>query len=228
MRRANGRKLSALLLAIGTAAFFACGAPAGETAESGDGEAAAGDGSASASGGGEPAKVVSAGTSIAVRLDNTVSTSENSAGDAFTATVTEAVTVNGETVIPSGATVRGVVGKAGTVETKEGEQRTVIALTPETIEFGGGSHAIRAEITDMQVQERDERLTGGDAAIIGGSTAGGAILGAILGDEAGAVAGGMAGMATSTAIIVASKGTELRVSEGTNMQLKLKEALRIG
>ena len=226
MRATNGRPLSALLLAFGTATLLACGAPAGETAESG--EAADGDGSASASSGGAPAMVVSAGSSIAVRLNSTVSTSENSAGDAFSATVTQAVTVDGETVIPSGATVHGVVGKAGTVETEDGEKRTVIALTPETIEFGGGSHALEAEITNMEVQERDERLTGGDAAIIGGSTAGGAILGAILGDEAGAVAGGMAGMATSTAIIVANKDTELRVSEGTNMQLKLKEALRIG
>lgn len=222
----TGRQLSALLVAFATTALVACGSPGGDGAAPGDTAQAAGGASGSASGG-QPAMVVPSGTSITVRLNTTVSTSDNSAGDPFTATVTEAVTVDGRTAIPSGATVHGKVGKAGIVRTEDGQERNLIALTPETIEVGGERRAIEAEITGMDIQERDERLTGGDAAIIGGSTAGGAILGAIVGDEAGAIIGGMAGMATSTAIIVAGKDTELRVSEGTTMQLQLRESLRV-
>lgn len=219
-------QLSALLLAFTTPVWVACGSPGGDGAAPGD-TAQAAEGANGSASGGQPAMVVPSGTSITVRLNTTVSTSDNSAGDPFTATVTEAVTVDGRTAIPSGATVHGKVGKAGIVRTEDGQERNLIALTPETVEVGGERRAIEAEITGMDVQERDERLTGGDAAIIGGSTAGGAILGAIVGDEAGAIIGGMAGMATSTAIIVAGKDTELRVSEGTTMQLKLRESLRV-
>lgn len=226
-------RLATLALAS-TVALFACGAPGadGAEADSARGEesprsSARGDEGTRASPGDGGEVVLREGAEIAVRLDQTVSTSDNSRGDAFTATVVEPVTVDGETVVAQGAKVRGTVARAGTVQTEEGEERNVIALAPETIEVDGESVQFQAEITDMEVQERDESLTGGDAAIIGGSTAGGAILGAILGDEAGAVAGGMVGMAVSTAIVVASKDTELRVSEGTRMQLTLREDLTV-
>lgn len=232
-------RLATLALAS-TVALFACGAPGADGAEadsargeeSAQGEestrsSARGDEGTPASPGDEGEVVLREGAEIAVRLDQTVSTSDNSRGDAFTATVVEPVTVDGETVVAQGAKVRGTVARAGTVQTEEGEERNVIALAPETIEVDGEAVQFQAEITDMEVQERDERLTGGDVAIIGGSTAGGAILGAILGDEAGAVAGGMVGMAVSTAIVVASKDTELRVSEGTRMELTLREDLTV-
>lgn len=225
-------RFAALALAS-TFAFFACGAPGAGAAESDSASAeAGGDRSERSAYGGERGAtgtesevLVSEGTQIAITLDEAVSTADDSQGDAFTATVREAVTVDGATVIERGAKVHGTVAHAGTVETEEGDQRNVIALAPETIEVDGERLPLQAEITNVEVQERDEALTGGDAAIIGGSTAGGAILGAILGDEAGAVAGGMAGMAVSTAIVVANKGTELRISEGTRMQLELREDL---
>lgn len=221
-------RLGAFALAA-TFAFTACGAP-GAGASEADSASGGEDAARSApdrGGGTGSAVVVESGTEIAVELDGTVSTSQSSQGDPFTATVVEPISVDGETVIARGAKVRGTVARAGTVRTEQGEERNVIALAPETIEADGERVPLRAEITNMDVQERDEALTGGDAAIIGGSTAGGAILGAILGDEAGAVAGGMAGMAVSTAIVVANKGTELRVSEGTRMQLTLQEDLSV-
>lgn len=223
-------RLGAFALAA-TFAFAACGAPGAGASESDSASAGGGEEAARSApdrdGETGSAVVIESGTEIAVELDGTVSTSQSSQGDPFTATVVEPISVDGETVIARGAKVRGTVARAGTVRTEEGEERNVIALAPETIEANGERVPLRAEITNMDVQERDEALTGGDAAIIGGSTAGGAILGAILGDEAGAVAGGMAGMAVSTAIVVANKGTELRVSEGTRMQLALQEDLSV-
>ena len=48
---------------------------------------------------------VPAGTSLMVKLDTTLATFSNKAGDPFQARLTAPVVVNGQTVIPAGATV---------------------------------------------------------------------------------------------------------------------------
>ncbi len=58
------------------------------------------------------AHVLPAGTLITVRLELPLIGSEVHAGDAFTAVVAEAISVDGETVVGRGATARGVVEPA--------------------------------------------------------------------------------------------------------------------
>ena len=50
---------------------------------------------------------VPAGTALMVRLDTTLATFSNKAGDPFRASITQPVVVNGQTLIPVGASVEG-------------------------------------------------------------------------------------------------------------------------
>lgn len=67
-----------------------------------------------------------AGTTLRVRLAETIATDSSRAGDEFTAVVVDPVEVDGRTVIPGGAEVRGFVQKA--VEAVAPASRAVIAL----------------------------------------------------------------------------------------------------
>jgi hypothetical protein len=53
-----------------------------------------------------------AGTDLMVRLDQPLTTQMNRVGDKFNATLAEPVTLDGETVIPAGTTLRGSVAQA--------------------------------------------------------------------------------------------------------------------
>jgi hypothetical protein len=50
-----------------------------------------------------------AGTALRVKLETSLSSSSSKSGDSFSARVVEAVTLNGKTLIPLGATVQGRV-----------------------------------------------------------------------------------------------------------------------
>src|SRR5713226_6843892 len=58
---------------------------------------------------GPDAVVVPAGTAIHVRLNQSLATNQNGSGETFGATLASPVTVNGKTVIPEGAPVKGMV-----------------------------------------------------------------------------------------------------------------------
>src|ERR1700733_15839162 len=74
---------------------------------------------------------VPAGTALMVRLNTTLATFSNKAGDPFQAKLTQAVVLNGNTLIPLGATVEGRVTKV--TEPRRISGKPTIALLPEAI-----------------------------------------------------------------------------------------------
>jgi hypothetical protein len=73
---------------------------------------------------------VPAGTALMVRLDTTLATFSNRVGDPFQARVTQAVVVNGNTLIPVGATVEGRVTKVSEPRRISGKPTVTTSMRP--------------------------------------------------------------------------------------------------
>lgn len=74
---------------------------------------------------------VPAGTALMVRLDTTLATFSNRVGDPFQAKITQAVVINGSTLIPVGATVEGRVTKV--TEPRRISGKPSIGILPEAV-----------------------------------------------------------------------------------------------
>jgi len=133
------------------------------------------------------------GTVLTVRLNETVSSKRNSAGDRFTATVAEPVEVDGQVVIPKGAHVTGTVTEAKSLGKIKGS--ATLRLVLDTVTVNDSKYDIRTSAV-----ARHEKGKGKRTAEFGGGGAGaGALLGALAGGgkgaAIGAVVGGGAGVA---------------------------------
>jgi len=74
---------------------------------------------------------VPAGTALMVRLDTTLATFSNRVGDPFQAKVTQAIVVNGATLIPVGAIVEGRVTKVN--EPRRISGKPTLGILPEAV-----------------------------------------------------------------------------------------------
>ena len=79
--------------------------------------------------------MIPAGTSLVVRLANSISSKTATAGDTFTGSLAHAVTVGGVVAIPAGAGVSGTVVDAKSPGKFKGEGILSIALT--SVNVGG-------------------------------------------------------------------------------------------
>lgn len=157
-------------------------------------------------------------TVIGIRLDTNVSSETSRVEDEVTATVTRAVTIDGVTVIPTGAQLTGfvtIVERGGKIRERSrvGIQFTSVTLNDDA------RVAIR---TDPIYREGDG--PGGEAAAkIGASAVVGSILGGVIGGRRGAVIGGTAGAAGGTAMVVAGDRNEARLASGTALTVRLAQ-----
>jgi hypothetical protein len=162
------------------------------------------------------------GTTLEVQLQSALGSDSSRAGDAFAATVTKDVMVDGRRAIPSGSTVRGIV-KAVTAA-KRGGGSASLSLVFNSLELPDESSApIVASFSDQTASRKKK-----DAAIIGGSAAGGALLGRLIGkDTKGAVVGALAGGAAGTGVVMSKDGDQVKMPAGTVLSLRLEQSVRL-
>jgi hypothetical protein len=149
------------------------------------------------------AQTVPAGTALRVRLQTTLSTFSNKAGDAFTGQVTEAVTVDGQTLIPVGTTLQGRVTKVS--EPRRIKGRPTIGILPEAMTLASGEKLpLSATLVDTNLRDGSDVNEEGqfkgpshdrkDLLLLGAGTGGGILIGALSagakGSGIGAVIGG--------------------------------------
>jgi hypothetical protein len=170
---------------------------------------------------GAPEKVtLPAGTRLTVRLQNTLSSHDSQVGDEFVATVVQEVSRGGSTVIPDGATVAGRVTEAR--PPKIGG-RARLSLSFGQLDLpSGDSVPIQAALARTGKSEVSK-----DAAIIGGSTIGGVILGEAVdkgeGGIVGAIVGGLAGSAGAKA----TRGKPVVIPAGTVLAIELTSPVTV-
>jgi hypothetical protein len=166
-------------------------------------------------------RTVPEGTVLVVRLAERLSSHESQPGETFRAEVTQDVAVRGTTVIPAGSTVVGSVTEAHRAEKIGGRARL-------TVDF----HAL--ELAGSEVVPISARLSQAgrsevakDAAIIGGSTLGGAILGEAIDEGEGTVIGAVVGGLGGALAAKRTGGKPLVVPAGTRLSLELEHPVTV-
>lgn len=234
--RPGARAGLALALILSTGFWTSCG-PAGEAPDAGEEQAAAtetapdraaapapaapaGDRSA----GGASGLLVPAGTSFTAALEQELSTRTSTPGQSFSARVIEPVLVGDRIAIPSDAVVHGEVTA---VQPATEDRPGFIKLDVRTIQYGGATHGLSAEVTEVAPQVHKETDTGEAVAKIGVSTAAGAILGRVIGGStASTVIGAAAGAAAGTAIVLATQEEYAVLPARSPIGLRLREGFR--
>src|ERR1700722_11270261 len=178
---------------------------------------------------------VPAGTALIVRLNTTLATFSNKAGDPFQARLTQAVVLNGNTLIPLGATVEGRVTKV--TEPRRISGKPTIALLPEAIILPTGErYFLDATLTDTNIPGTDVSSEGqfkgsghdrNDQLEAGGGAAGGMLIGGLIGGGPGILIGGAVG-AGATTVHWLSKHRSATLPAGTELTLELNRPLAMG
>src|SRR5437868_12448705 len=133
---------------------------------------------------------VPAGTALMVRLDTTLATFSNRPGDPFRGSITQPVVVNGQTLIPAGATLEGRVTKVS--EPRRISGKPTIGILPEAVIMPSGErYYLDATLTDTNIgqgtdvnQEGQFKGSGHDRRDqleAGGGAAGGMLIGGLVG-----------------------------------------------
>ena len=96
----------------------------------------------------QPAASLPAGTGLRMRLETPLSTHKSKVGDEFTGRVIDSVRVNGQVIVPVGATVTGRVAKLS--EPRRFAGTPTIALLPDRIVMpNGNEYLITASVVDI-------------------------------------------------------------------------------
>jgi hypothetical protein len=176
---------------------------------------------------------VPAGTALMVKLETTLATFSNKAGDPFRARLTQPVVLNGNTVIPAGATVEGRVTKVA--EPRRIAGKPTIGIMPEALILPTGERFfLDATLVDTNAgrdtdvnQEGEFKGSGHDRrdqVEAGGGTAGGMLIGGLIGGPPGILIGGVVG-ASSTGAHWLSKHRSATLLAGTQLTLELNRPL---
>lgn len=181
----------------------------------------------------QAAPPVPAGTALMVKLETTLATFSNKAGDPFQASLSKPIALNGQTIIPAGAKIEGRVTKVS--EPRRISGKPTIGILAETLvlptgerffldatlvdtNFGNGSDVNQeGQFKGSGHDRRDQLETGGGAA-------GGMLIGGLVGGPVGVVVGGVVG-AGATGAHWLSKHRSAVLPAGTELTLEINRPL---
>ncbi|MBS1830365.1 MAG: hypothetical protein JST93_34000 [Acidobacteria bacterium] len=177
----------------------------------------------------EPAKpaepnsvTVSGGTTIPIRLAQTLDSSKLEDGQAFQATLDQPLVVDGFVIAERGAAIEGRVVSAVQAGRVKGLSHLSIELTRLTTSDGQ-----RVPIRTAAWEKEGEKDTKGDATKVAVGAGIGAALGAIFGGGKGAATGAGAGGAAGAGTVLATRGKPVVLAAETRISFKLKDPVTI-
>lgn len=170
---------------------------------------------------------VPVGTTVALRMNEELSTERNQAGDAFTARLENPiVNADGLIIVPAGATVRGRV-TAVAPSTRVG-QTAAMKLAFEAITFGGESYPLQATVQSADVEQSSRTSAAETAGKVAAGAAAGAILGQVLGkDTESTLQGAAIGAAAGTAIAMGTADVDAVLPRDAEVIIRIDEPITI-
>ena len=164
---------------------------------------------------------VPVGTDLTVELDQTLSSAENRSGDPFQASLAVPIVMDGKTVIPRDARVKGHVVDAQTSGRLSGIARLVLTL--DSVEVDGESYHIATDDEGRVGKNHNKR----NGVLIGGGAGLGALIGAVAGGGKGALIGGAAGAGAGTAGAAYTGKKDIRLPAETRLTFRLSRSATI-
>ncbi len=164
---------------------------------------------------------IAAGTALPLEMTSTISSASAEVEAPVSAKLRNAITVDGETAIPAGTILRGNVTDV---------ERSGRVSGRAHLSFAFNEANVRGDREDLKTNPltfEAEATKGEDATKVGAGAVGGAILGGILGGKKGAAKGAIAGGAAGTGVVLATKGKEVTVNEGTDVTATLAQPLTL-
>ncbi len=167
-----------------------------------------------------PTVTVPSGTTFNVRLTQAIDVDASAAGQVFKAVVDDPVMINGNIVVPRGATANLQAVKVEQSGTMKGSDK--ISLKMHSFSFGGMVYEVASTYVEAKGKGEGKKT----ARKVGGGAGLGAIIGGIAGGGEGAAIGAAIGAVGGAA--VASGGEEhLKLAAETRLSFQLSAAVKV-
>ncbi|MBI3668770.1 MAG: BON domain-containing protein [Acidobacteria bacterium] len=164
---------------------------------------------------------IAAGTSVTVRMIDSVDSEINHTGEIFHASLDAPIVVDNEIVVPTGTDVYVKLVNARSAGHMTG--RSELGLELVRMQFQGKSYALISNEYQQVGTSRGKRT----AATIGGGAAIGAAIGAIAGGGKGAAIGAGVGAGSGTVIQAVTKGKQIRIPSETKLDFRLEQPVEV-
>jgi BON domain len=160
-----------------------------------------------------------AGTSIPVRITQTLDSQTTQQGDKFTGAIASDIIVDGMVVLPQGTPVTGHVDAVQDATHFKGS--SLLAISLNSITRKGERIDVATEAYTKQGEGRGKNT----AEKVGGGAAVGAILGGIFGGGKGAAIGAAAGGGVGAGANTITRGQQVQIPSETVVRFKLSDAI---
>ncbi|MBI3485013.1 MAG: BON domain-containing protein [Acidobacteria bacterium] len=168
----------------------------------------------------KPVKVeIPVGTTLAVRMIDSIDSEVNRTGETFRATLDAPVMIEGEEIVPAGTDVSIRLAEAKTAGHMAG--RSELRLEVSWFEFQGKRYTVDSSTYEQVGSSRGKNT----AAKVGGGAAIGAIIGAIAGGGKGAAIGATVGAGAGAGAQVFTKGQQIKVPSETRIDFRLDQPI---
>ena len=164
-----------------------------------------------------------AGTTLRLRVDRAFGSDISRVEDPVAATLLRDVVVDGRTVLPRGSVASGYIADASRPGRVKGRGRVAVRFTRITPAGDDDRYTMstRSWVAVAPPTKKKDALT------IGLPAAGGAVVGALVNGKKGAGIGALAGGGAGTAVVLTTRGKDVRVNRGATLAVRLAEPLAI-
>ena len=155
------------------------------------------------------------GTALSLSLITPLSTETAKVETPVTARLRQPIVVDGFTVVPAGATLHGDVTEVERAGRVKGRSRLVFRFAE--VQVNGQRDPFRTNALTFE----GEATKGEDAVKVGGGAGIGAVIGGIVGGASGAAKGAAIGGAAGGGAVLATRGKDVELAEGTELNTSL-------
>ncbi|MCX6630355.1 MAG: hypothetical protein NTW28_22275 [Candidatus Solibacter sp.] len=160
--------------------------------------------------------MIPVGTPLHVRVDEAIDTRRNSAGDEFSATLSEPIELDGRALVPAGTVFAGHVTTAAASGRMKG--RAVLGLKLDSFRLNQKEYPVETSSVQRVSAAHKKR----NAVLIGGGAGLGAAIGALAGGGKGALIGAGAGAGAGTAGAAATGKRQVAIGAETALRFTLR------
>jgi hypothetical protein len=165
--------------------------------------------------------VIPAGTVLTVRLGEALGSKISQTGQTFSATLANAIQVDGKDVVPAGANASGTVLDAKPLGRFKGGASLALKLT--SISINGTDRPIETSSIARSEKGKGKRT----ATMIGGGAGVGALIGGLAGGGKGAAIGALAGAGAGTAGTAFTGNKDVVLPAESALSFKLEQPLEV-